>query len=110
MANLADMSAMIDQLRRNLTPLKQIVFSITSAGALTIHKQYGFLTPLDSNDIVLAGGTVVVTSRGNEFAALGMFVKINTNANYSWTNAGELRITALYGAAGAMSVKIECEF
>ena len=110
MANLADMSAMLDQLRRNLTPLKQIVFSITSLGAITIHKQYGWLTPLNSNDIVLQGGTVVVTSRGSEFASLGMFVKVNTGAPYSWTNAGELRITAVFGAAGAMSVKIECEF
>lgn len=110
MANLADISAMLDQLRRNLTPLKQIVFSVTNAGVVTIHKQYGWLMPLNSNDIVLQGGTVIVTSRGNEFASLGMFVRINTNANYAWINAGELRITALYGTAGVMSVKIECEF
>lgn len=110
MANLADMSAMLDQLRRNLTPLKQIVFSITNAGVVTIHKQYGWLTPLDSNDIVLQGGTVTVTSRGNEFGSLGMFVKVNTGAKYSWVNAGSLTITAIYGVAGVMSVKIECEF
>lgn len=110
MANLADISAMLDQLRRNLTPLKQIVFSISSTGDVIIHKQYGWAVPLNSTDIVLAGGTVVVTSRGSEFASKGMFVRINTNANYSWTNAGELRITAIFGAAGYMSVKIECEF
>lgn len=110
MANLADMLAMLDQLRRNLTPLKQIVFSINSSGTVTIHKQYGWVMPLNSADIVLAGGTVVVTSRGSEFASRGMFVRINTNANYTWTNAGELRITAIFGVAGYMSVKIECEF
>lgn len=110
MGNYADMVSQLDQLRRNLTPLKQVVFSITSGGTVTFHKQYGWAVPLSPSDIVLNGGYVTVTSGGNEFASLGMFVKINTNANYSWLNAGELRITALFGAAGAMSVKIECEF
>ena len=108
--NAAAIESMVDQLRRNLTPLKQIVFSVSSGGIVTFHKQYGWTIPLSPSDIVLAGGTVVVTSRGNEFASLGMFVKINTNAPYSWTNASELRITAIFGAAGTMSVKIECEF
>ena len=108
--NAAAMESMIDQLRRNLTPLKQIIFSVSSGGVVTFHKQYGWAIPIMPEDIVLEGGTVVVTSRGNEFASLGMFVKINTNAPYTWTNAGELRITAIFGAAGAMSVKIECEF
>ena len=110
MGNFADVECMVNQLRKNLTPLKQIVFSVTTEGVVTFHKQFGWAVPIAPTDIVLAGGTVVVTSRGNEFASLGMFVKINTNASYTWTNAGELRIIAIFGAAGAMSVKIECEF
>lgn len=108
--NMADVKSELDQLRRNLTPLKQIVFSITNTGAVTIHKQYGFGTPISGTDITLAGGTVTVISRGNEFASLGMFVRVNTNAGYSWVSAGQLNVTALFGVAGAMSVKIECEF
>jgi len=109
MPSFADITAMVDQIRRNLTPTKHLIFTVQSTGEVTIHKQYGWVTPLDINDIVLAGGTVVVTSRGSEFAAKGLFVTVNTNANYSWTNTGELRITALFGSAGFMSVKISGE-
>ena len=108
--NLGDMSSMIDQLRRNLTPLKIIAFTVTSTGVVTILKQYGWQAPLDTNDIVLEGGTVVVTSRGSEFATSGLFVQVNTNANYTWVNAGELRIEAIFGIANKMSVKIVGEF
>ncbi len=108
--NAADFAAQVDQIRRNLTPTKQLIFTITSGGVVTIHKQYGWITPLDSNDIVLAGGTVTITSRGSEFASSGLFVSINTNANYSWTNAGELLITAIFGISNKMSVKITGEF
>jgi len=107
--NAADFAAMVDQIRRNLTPTKHLIFTIDDAGTVTIHKQYGWITPLDKNDIILTEDTVVVTSRGAEFAAKGLFVTVNTNANYSWTNTGELRITALFGSAGFMTVKISGE-
>ena len=107
--NAADMVAMVDQIRRNLTPTRQLIFTVTSGGVVTIHKQYGWRVPLDTDDIVLAGGTLVVTSRGEEFAAAGLFVQVNTNANYSWTNAGELRVTAVFGSQGFMSIKITGE-
>ena len=107
--NSAYMSSMIDQMRRNLMPTKQLIFTVTSTGVVNIHKQYGWGIPLDTNDIVLVGGTLVVSSRGFEFAAAGLFVQVNTNANYSWTNAGELRVTAVFGSQGFMSVKITGE-
>lgn len=107
--NAADYAAMVDQIRRNLTPTRQLIFTVTSGGIVTIHKQYGWITPLNTNDIVLAGGTLVITSRGSEFSAPGLFVTVNTNANYSWTNAGELRVVAIFGSAGFMSVKITGE-
>jgi len=109
MPNYSDLSAMVDQIRRNLTPTKQLIFTVTSAGVVTIHKQYGWVTPLNINDIVLEGDTLVVTSRGSEFAAKGLFVTVNTNAGYSWTDTSELRITAIFGSAGFMSVKITGE-
>ena len=108
--NFSDLNAIIDQLRRNLTPLKQIVFTVTSVGVITIHKQFGWGTPLDSNDIVLTGGTVTVTSRGLEFLSSGLFVQVNTNAPYVWVDAGSLTITAIFGIANKMSVKIVGEF
>lgn len=108
--NIANIQTDLDQLRRNLTPTKQIIFTVSSSGAVTIHKQYGWRIPLDQNDILLLGGTVVVTSRGSEFNSEGLFVQVNTNANYSWTNSSELRITAIFGIAGKMSVKIQGEF
>ena len=107
--NAADFAAMVDQIRRNLTPTKHLIFTVESTGEVTIHKQYGWITPLDTNDIILQGGTLVITSRGAEFAAKGLFVQVNTNANYSWTNTSELRVTALFGSAGFMSVKISGE-
>ncbi len=85
--NAADLVAMVDQMRRNLTPTRQIIFTITSTGVVTIHKTFGWVIPFEPTDIVLAGGTVIVTSRNNEFFADGLFVTVNTNSNYSWTNA-----------------------
>lgn len=107
--NIASLSSMIDQIRRNLVPTRQLIFTITSAGVVSIHKQYGWGTPLDSADIVLSNGIVTVTSRGSEFISNGLFVLINTNASYSWVDAGTLRITAKYGLENKMSVKIQGE-
>lgn len=105
--NIAYISSMLDQIRRNLVPTKQLIFTITSTGTVTIHKQYGWGTPLNNTDIILSNGIVTITSRGSEFASDGLFVSINTNAAYSWVDAGTLRITAKYGLANKMSVKIQ---
>jgi len=107
--NLGDMESMLDQLRRNLTPSRQIIFTITSAGVVTIHKQYGWRVPIDSNDIGLLVDTVVVLSRGNEFLSPGLFVQVNTNADYEWIDAGRLELEGVFGIENVMSVKIQGE-
>lgn len=107
--NVVDIMAMNDQLHRNLAPTKYLLFTVENTGQVTIHRQYGWATLFNVNNIVLQGDTLVITSRKAEFAAKGLFVTVNTNASYSWTNSGELRITAIFGSAGFMTVKISGE-